>query len=207
VGDLEQRRRATAPGERPAPAATLSVDPAAVAGGPEPVPFASDFGATPRSVEWAREYVYGCISTLVAIGGLTFEQRPDDVSAGWVIIVGAIAIALAHAVSRLVVDWSKQDERHVFDHRVVVGRLRETWPIVSAAIPATAVIALSQTRIYSTHNSLWVAAGVAVAALAVVGVVTAREPHHSIRRRVLYVVSLVTVGLFIVALEVVAHTI
>ncbi|HVX20514.1 MAG TPA: hypothetical protein VHB02_04135 [Acidimicrobiales bacterium] len=185
----------------PGPAALSNVEPLKV----EPSNVEPSKVEPPNSVEWAREYVYGTISTLVAIGGLTFEKNPDDLSVGWVIIVGALAIALAHAVSRLVVDWSKQNERYVFDHRLVVARVREAWPIVSAAFPATVVLVLAHVGLFSVGTALWVAAGVGVAALAVVGVVTASEPRHSLRRRVAYVVSLVAVGLFIVGLELLAH--
>jgi hypothetical protein len=162
---------------------------------------------TPRGVEWAREYVYGTISTLVAIGGLTFEERPDSVSVGGVILVGAVAIALAHAISHLVVDWSNQSSRTPFTGQTVVLRLREALPIVSAAVPALAVLAVARSGVFSTMTALYVAEGVGVVSLAVVGILTAREPSHSLHRRVAYVAALVTVGLLIVGLELVTHTI
>lgn len=160
--------------------------------------------APSASVEWAREYIYGTISTMVAIGGLTFERRPDSVSAGGVIVVGAIAIALAHAVSHLVVAWSLRSQGAPFTFRTVFDQLRQSWPIVSAAIPATVVLALSRTGLYTTSTALWVDAAVGVAALAVVGIWTA-GPARPGSHRVAYVVALVSVGLFIVGLEIAAH--
>ncbi len=141
---------------------------------------------------------------MVAIGGLTFERRPDSVSAGGVIVVGAIAIALAHAVSHLVVAWSLRSQGAPFTFRTVFGQLRQSWPIVSAAIPATVVLALSRTGLYTTSTALWVDAAVGVAALAVVGIWTA-GPSRPGSHRVAYVVALVSVGLFIVGLEIAAH--
>ena len=158
--------------------------------------------APTSSVEWAREYVYGTISTLVAIGGLTFERNPDMVSVGWVVVVGAVAIAMAHTISNLVVDWAH--EERPFGVRTVLLRLRQSWPILSAAIPATIVTAISRSGLWSTSDSLWIAEGVGVAALAVVGVITAGRTRTR-RRRVQYVVALVAVGLMIVVLELAAH--
>jgi hypothetical protein len=156
------------------------------------------------SIEWAREYVYGTISTMVAIGGLSLENRPDSVSAGGVIVVGAIAIALAHAVSHLVVAWSNRSDDAPFTSRTVTDQLRRSWPIVSAAIPATIVLAISRTGLYTTSTALWIDAGVGVGALAVVGILTA-GPARPDSHRVLYVLALISVGLFIVGLEVAAH--
>ena len=51
---------------------------------------------------WLADYVYGTISTLIAVAGLTFETHPEALTTAGVIVVGAVAIWLAHALSRLV---------------------------------------------------------------------------------------------------------
>ena len=51
---------------------------------------------------WLADYVYGTISTLVAIAGLTFETNPGALTTAGVVVVGAVAIWLAHTLSRLV---------------------------------------------------------------------------------------------------------
>jgi len=158
-----------------------------------------------RGIEWAREYVYGTISTLVAISGLTFEKSLNSVAVGAVIIVGAFAIALAHALSHLVVEWSKQSPTHRFTGRTVAVQLRQSWPIVSAALPAVVVVVISRTGLFSTSTALSIDQFVGVAALAVVGVLTARVPSQSLWHRAVYVVSLVVAGLLIVLLEVITH--
>ncbi len=60
----------------------------------------SDSGDDPHdpSVRWLADYVYGTISTLVAIAGLTFENTPGALTTAGVVIVGAVAIWLAHAL-------------------------------------------------------------------------------------------------------------
>ena len=60
-------------------------------------------------VHWLADYVYGTISTLVAIAGLTFETNPGALTTAGVVVVGAVAIWLAHTLSRLVTtrSWHK----------------------------------------------------------------------------------------------------
>jgi hypothetical protein len=40
-----------------------------------------------RSVHWLSSYVYGTISTLVAIAGLTFETNPGALTTAGVVVV------------------------------------------------------------------------------------------------------------------------
>jgi len=55
-----------------------------------------------QSVAWLADYVYGTIATLVAIAGLTFETNPGALTTAGVVVVGAVAIWLAHALSQLI---------------------------------------------------------------------------------------------------------
>ena len=158
---------------------------------------------SPRAVEWYRDYVYGTIATLVAIGGLTFEHRPDPLSTGGVIIVGAIAIWLAHAVSHLVSQWARPDE--AFTGRIVLAQLRRSSPVVSAAVPATVVMALSWAGAWSVSAGLWVGEGVGVVGLAVVGFLTSGGGRRTAGLRMRYVLLLLAAGMLIVGLDVLAH--
>lgn len=167
------------------------------------MPDPEQYRLSPHAVEWFRDYVYGTIATLVAIGGLTFEHRPDPLSTGGVIIVGAIAIWLAHSVSHLVAEWAGQEGP--FTVRTVLEQLRRSSPIVSAALPATAVMALSWTGAWSPATALWIGEGVGVIALAGIGVLTAGGSQRTAGLRTLYVVMVVATGLLIVGLEVAAH--
>jgi hypothetical protein len=156
-----------------------------------------------RSVNWLANYVYGTISTLVTIAGLTFETNPEALTTAGVVVVGAVAIWLAHALSQLVTLRAWQGLRL---SRADVGHeLRSSWPIVSAALPATVVFILAGTDLWSVKHAFTVAEVVGVLALAVVGIETAGNRDGPLGRRLLYAVGLVSVGVLIVLLELAVH--
>jgi uncharacterized membrane protein HdeD (DUF308 family) len=173
--------------------------------GGQPEPVDPDFGtaAHERSVHWLSSYVYGTISTLVAIAGLTFETNPGALTTAGVVVVGAVAIWLAHALSQLVVlpSWEKLELRMAD----VKMELRNSWSILIAAIPATFIFILAGAHVFKVKTAFTVAEAVGVLALAVVGIGTAGGRSHSTGRRVLYVAGLVSVGLVIVVLESAVH--
>ncbi|MGO8871924.1 MAG: hypothetical protein ACLQPH_11095 [Acidimicrobiales bacterium] len=166
--------------------------------GPEPAP--SDHE---RSVHWLAEYVYGTISTLVAIAGLTFETNPGALTTAGVVVVGAVAIWFAHTLSHVVVRDSWKNL--ALKGGDVWNELRSSWSIVVAAIPATFVFVLAGVHVFKVKTAFTVAEAVGVLALAVVGVGTAGVGGGSVVRRILYVTGLVAVGVMIVLLELVVH--
>lgn len=151
--------------------------------------------------------VYGTITTLVAISGLTIshavEQTVTPAEAIGVILVGGIAIALAHAMSHLVAGAATR--RAPLQLGDLVAELSLSWPIVSAALPATAVMALTAAGLWSMDTGLSVALGVSIATLTLVGISTARLAETGTARRLVYVVAITAVGLTIATLEVVAR--
>jgi hypothetical protein len=156
-----------------------------------------------RSVRWLSDYVYGTISTLVAIAGLTFETNPGDLTTAGVVVVGAVAIWLAHAMSRLVIErqWQQLQLRPGD-----VGReLWSSWSIVAAAIPATIIFILAGLHVWSIQTAFSVAEAVGVLALAVVGFGTTVGSDRSWSRRILYVAGLTAVGVAIVLFELLVH--
>ncbi len=156
-----------------------------------------------RSVHWLADYVYGTISTLVAVAGLTFETHPQALTTAGIIVVGAIAIWFAHALSRVVVKPSWQELRVNWSD--VRAELEGSWPIVSAAIPAVLIFAVSGLGVWSVQVAFVLTDVVGVLALAVVGVGTAGSRGRSTLRRSLYVAALVAVGATIVVLESLVH--
>jgi len=156
-----------------------------------------------RSVVWLADYVYGTISTLVAIAGLTFETNPGALTSAGVVVVGAVAIWLAHGLSQLVILRSWQNlELHRSDVR---AELRGSWTIVSAAIPATIIFLLAGLHLWTVKTAFTVAEIVGVLALAVVGFGTAGGRGRPMGRRLLYIGGLALVGVLIVMLELLTH--
>ena len=154
-------------------------------------------------MRWLSGYVYGTISTLVAIAGLTFENTPGALTAAGVVIVGAVAIWLAHALSALVTMHSWR--RLVMTWADVADELRGSWSIISAAIPAIIIFVLADQGVWSVRHAFVIAEVVGVLALAVVGIGTAGGPDRPAGRRIFYIFALVLVGVFIVVLEAVVH--
>jgi hypothetical protein len=155
--------------------------------------------AHPGAVHWLADYVYGTISTLVTIAGLTFDSHPGELVTAGVVIAGAVAIWMAHTLARLV-------SRHLELSASDIGvEMRSSWSIVTAAIPATAIFVLAAAHLWTIHTAFVLADIVGVLALAVVGIGTAGGSDRPLRRRVRYVVGLVLVGVAIVALEAAVH--
>ena len=154
-------------------------------------------------MNWLADYVYGTISTLVAIAGLTFETNPGALTTAGVVVVGAVAIWLAHTLSRLVTmrSWRQL----TLSRADVRAELKGSWSILVAAIPATVVFTLAGLGLFEVKTAFVVAEVVGVLALAVVGIGTAGGSERPAGRRVLYVVGLVAVGVMIVLLESAVH--
>ena len=156
-----------------------------------------------RRVQRFADYIYGSISTLVAIAGLTFETHPQALTTAGVVVVGAVAIWLAHALSRLVT----LDRWHAMSLRRsdVTAQLRGSWPIVSAAFPATAIFVLAGVHLWTVRTAFALAEVVGVLALAVVGFGTTSGTDRRPVRRIVHIVGLVAVGVMIVLLELLVH--
>jgi hypothetical protein len=155
------------------------------------------------SVRWLAGYVYGTIATMVAIAGLTFENTPAALTSAGVVIVGAVAIWFAHALSALVTmhSWRRLE----LTRAEVFHELRGSWSIVSAAIPATIIFILADDKVWSVKHAFAIADVVGVLALAVVGIGTAGSPDLPVGRRIFYILALVLVGVLIVVLESLVH--
>jgi hypothetical protein len=157
----------------------------------------------PGAAHWLADYVYGTIATLVAIAGLTFESNPGELTTAGVVIVGAVAIWMAHILSRLV---SKRSQGHLeLKPSDIATEARNSWSIVTAAIPATIIFVLAALHLWSIHTAFVLADIVGVLALAVVGIGTAGGSDRPVHRRVAYVLGLVLVGGVIVLLEAGVH--
>lgn len=160
-------------------------------------------GSDPGSVAWLADYVYGTISTLIAVAGLTFETHPEALTTTGVIVVGAVAIWLAHSLSRLVTKPAWRNLR--LTRADIRSELRGSWSIVSAAVPAMIIFLLAGLHVWTVHVAFVLTDVVGVVSLAIVGMGTAGGRDRPRRRRILYVGGLVAVGLTIVVLESLVH--
>ena len=158
-------------------------------------------GSRELEAEWAANYVYGVITTLVIAGSEGLANRPNPLSVVGVIVVGVGGIWLAHAFSRLVGDWIGE-ERMRFS--LVWERLRHSWPILSAALPAGLAVGLAAAGVYSVATGLWVAEYLGVGALALIGCWAALVSDRSPVARVAFPVVLVALGWSIIGLELAA---
>lgn len=167
------------------------------------VPASSEEAET-GTVAWLADYVYGTISTLIAVASVSFESHPEALTTAGLIVAGAVAIWLAHTLSRLVTKraWSHLE----LTHRDIGNELRGSWSILTAAVPALFLFLLAGLRVFTVHEAFVLTNVVGVAALAVVGIGTVGGRDGPIGRRIIYVVGLVAVGLIIVALETLVHT-
>jgi hypothetical protein len=189
------------PGESADP--TVSVDPGTSAdplNSSGPSPFEPE---RMHAVQWLADYVYGTISTLVAIAGLTFETNPEALTTAGVVVVGAVSIWFAHTLARLVTTRSWQDLK--LKRSDVRAQLLGSWSIVAAALPATIIFTLAGIHLWNVDTAFVLAEIVGVLALAVVGIGTVGRREGSMARRIVYVVGLVAVGVMIVLLELVVH--
>jgi VIT1/CCC1 family predicted Fe2+/Mn2+ transporter len=149
------------------------------------------------------DYVYGTVSSLVAVAGISFDPTIDVVTAVAIVLVGAVAIWWAHALSRLV---NRRAQEHLELTPGDVGReLRGAISVVVAALPAAAVLALVGTGIWTMRTGLILANVLGVVSLLAVGIGTAGGSDRPLGRRVRYVVAVVLVGVVIVVLETAVH--
>ncbi|MGB7050065.1 MAG: hypothetical protein WBG41_00695 [Acidimicrobiales bacterium] len=160
-------------------------------------------GEAAPTVMWLADYVYGTISTLIAVAGLTFETHPEALTTTGVIVASAVAIWFAHTLSRLV---SKRAVRNLDLTRSDIGaELRGSWSIVTAAVPAMVIFLLAGLHVWSVHVAFVLTDVVGVAALAVIGIGTAGGRERPLGRRIAWVVGLLAVGVTIVVLESLVH--
>jgi hypothetical protein len=150
-----------------------------------------------------QEFVYGTITALVAISALNGKQAPSARNAGIVILGTAIATWLAHAFSSLI--GAHVREERAASRAEIVSTFRRSWRVVTAALPATALLVLAGRDVISVAAALDIATAFAIVALITVAVVAARRSGFNAVGVFLYSLIATGIGLFIVAIEVAIH--
>ena len=98
----------------------------------------------------------------------TLEQNEERV--GLMIaalIITTVVFALAHAWAHALA--AAAEVRTPLDRHHFVHGLRHEWPIVQSAFPASIVLALAASDLYTVSTALWIAMGVNVGLLALWG--------------------------------------
>jgi hypothetical protein len=114
--------------------------------------------------------LYGTVLATSVIATLPGAERPAIVIAA--LLVTAIVFALAHAWAEVLARSAKN--RTAVTRAAIAAGIKHEWPMVEAALPASAVVALALVDVYEIETALWIATGVNVALLFVWGAVVRR---------------------------------
>ena len=155
----------------------------------------------------ATEFVYGTIAVLIVIAGIDISSLDlsDSRASGApaIIMVAAIATWLAHAYAATL---GLQLTTGRSTGRADIGRaLRGSFPIVLAALPATAVSVGAVLGYWTPRTSVLLANGLALLVLAAAGWFAARGAGDTRFESFVSAVVSTSIGLAIVAMEVLVH--
>jgi hypothetical protein len=163
---------------------------------------ASAHAAGEDLAERLQEFVYGTITALVVIGALDGKQLDSAGSATIVVVGTAFATWLAHTFAAII-GVHVRERRPVRRHEMVT-KFRQSWRIVTAALPATAVLILADVGLISLRFALSAATLIGVVQLLGVGVVAAKRSGSSLFGVAVYAATAAAIGLVIVAIEIAA---
>lgn len=163
-------------------------------------PTVTDAGTpTPFDGHRLAEFIYGTVTGMVAISGVGEGSGVDWEAAAAVIIVGALAIWVAHAYAILL------------SQRVVSGRrlrrldVRETlagsWPIVIAGIILALPLAPAAIGLWSVSLALTLGSVIGIALLALMGILAGTLARETWTRRLLMAVGSAGLGTVVVVVE------
>jgi hypothetical protein len=171
-------------------------------GRPDPSPGSSD-GATLDRARRVETFVYGTIATLIALAGFESLGLRQPIAAGAIIAVSAVATWFAHAYSTVLGERAASDRP--LDRSQVVQALREAFPIVVAAVPATILAVGAAQGFWPLETAIVVANIAGIAVMAGAGLAAARATHASPRGTIVWVVASAAIGAAIVIVELAVH--
>lgn len=146
--------------------------------------------------------LYGTIlvsSVLVALA----KTRDEPGFMILVIVVTALVFAVAHAWT--VALGHSAEEHRPLHLRTLAGAVRHEWPMVEAAFPASAALALAAAGLYSVGTGLWIAFGVNVGLLFLWAAALRHRAGGDFIHSVLSGLGGATFGLLLVVLKVIVH--
>ena len=155
----------------------------------------------------ATEFVYGTIAVLIVVAGIDIsgidDSGPRASAAPAIILVAAIATWLAHAYAEtLGLQLTTGRSTRPAD----IGRaLRGAFPIVLAALPATAAAIGSVLGFWTMRTSVTIANILALLVLAAAGWFAARGSGDTRFQSFISAVVSTSIGAAIVAMELLVH--
>lgn len=158
-----------------------------------------------RSIDGHRlsEFIYGTVTALVAIAGISTETEASWSNAVAIIVIGAAAVWASHAYSHAI------SQRIAGGHRLhgheIWEILRGSWPIVIAGILVAAPFLLVAIGIITMPTALDVASLLGLAILAIVGYLSGVVTGEAVPRRFMLAALSLGLGLIVVMLEFAIH--
>jgi hypothetical protein len=167
-------------------------------------------GVRDPSSERAQAFIYGTITTLVAMAGLELVGAPSTGAVAAIVVASAVATWLAHSYATLIGRGLIAPGATAGSNlRAVAGTwwsaMHASAPILYAALPALAAFALAALGVWSLTTAIWVGNLAGIAIMGVTSVAAARAHHATLLAQVLSVVVTTLLGLVIVAVEYAVH--
>lgn len=170
---------------------------------PTPAPDAAARAAARGRAQRIESFVYGTIATLIAMAAFETVGGTDGVQAGAIVIVSAAATWFAHAFSTILGARLALGEPTTW--RRIWRGLREAWPIVIAAIPATVLAAGATQGLWTLEGAVRASNLVGVVVMGVAGFAAARVTGASALSTVAWVIGTAAIGIAIVIVELAVH--
>lgn len=149
------------------------------------------------------EFVYGTVTGMVAVAGISGGDEASWSEAALVIVAGAAAIWVAHAYAVLM--GKRVAVGHRLDARDLGEALRGSWPIVSAGVILAVPLLPVAAGLWSLDFALGASSLTGVLILALVGILAGVITHETWPRRILLAVLSAGLGLAVVAVELAVH--
>ena len=168
--------------------------------------------AEPRdpSSERAQAFIYGTITTLVAMAGLELVGEPTVGAVAAIVVASAVATWLAHSYATLIgrgliASGATAQSNLRAVARTWASAMHASAPILYAAIPALVGFALAGLGLWSLTTAIRLGNLAGIVIMGATSVAAARAHHATRLAQVLSVVVTTVLGLLIVAVEYAVH--
>jgi hypothetical protein len=151
-----------------------------------------------------RGNLAGSLYGLVLVTSVMATLEQDEERVGLMIaalVTTALVFALAHAWAHALDAAAKA--RRPLDRHMLAAGVRHEWPIVQAAFPASIVLALAASDLYTVATGLWIATGINVGSMFVWGAVLRDLAGGTLGQALLAGLSSASLGLLLVLLKIV----